>query len=80
MIMKVGTCLAALAALAMLSAAGPSWSQEDDATAAVENDAKEATRMATPSPSEMGDTSDGSSSSGASHTESSSSIGTKVAP
>jgi hypothetical protein len=71
--MKVGTCLAALAALAMLGAAGPSWSQEDDATAAAESDAKEATRMATPSPSEMGDTSDGSSSSGASHTESSSS-------
>ena len=73
MIMNLRVCLAAVASLAILVAAGQTFGQEDDATAAAERDAKEATQMATPSPSEMGDTNSGSSSSGSSHTESSSS-------
>jgi hypothetical protein len=71
--MNARILLAAAATLLMAGAAAQAWAQDDDATKAAENDAKEATQMATPSASDMGFGNSGSSSSGSSHTESSSS-------
>ena len=73
--MKLRNLLAGVATVAALGLAAHAFAQEDDATAAAERDAKEATQMATPSPSEMnaGSIDQSSQTSGSSHTESSSS-------